>query len=281
MQKRRAEVAIIGAGPAGIACAQQCIRQGIEDVLLIEKERPGGLLYQANRIENFPGLRDMSGREATEELTDIIGDHDLTMLKGEVTEISEKKNSFESVMKGGSMVSSDHLVLATGTKPKCLGIPGERYHPRWSDHTGETVAVMGGGDAAYDYALRIHELGGESVILQRGEPKALQTLIDEVEGHGIRVMNGELKEWNVEERGYRLSFCEDIVVCDTVVVAIGREPCVPPMDFSYGDVKFPSGSTDVAGFYAVGSLVLGGYRHASLAWGTGLAAAMDICNKKQ
>ncbi len=281
MQKRRAEVAIIGAGPAGIACAQQCIRQGIEDVLLIERDRPGGLLYQANRIENFPGLRDMSGREAVEELTDIISDHDLTVLKDEVTEISEKKNSFESVMKDGSVVSSNNLVLATGTKPRGLGIPDEKYHPEWRDHTYETVGVVGGGDAAYDYALRINELGGESVILQRGEPKALQTLIDEVKRQDIRVLNGELKDWEVEERGYKLNFGKEILKCDTVVVAIGREPCVPPMDFSYGDVKFPSGSTDVDRLYLVGSLVLGGYRHASLAWGTGLAAAMDICNKKQ
>ncbi len=279
MQKCRTTIAVIGAGPAGIACAQQCVREGVDDVLLIERDRPGGLLYQANRLENFPGLRDMSGREAVEELTDIVSDYSLTVLKGDTVRVSRKKNSFESVLKDGSVVSSTYLVLATGTKPRELGIPDEIYHPEWRDHTDEKVVVIGGGDAAYDYALRIHALGGEVVILQRGEPKALQTLVDEIVRCQIPVLRGELKDWDLGETGYSLSWGGEVIECDTVISAIGREPNLPEMDFSYGDVEFPTGGTDIDGLYAVGSLVLGGYRHASLAWGMGLAAAMDICSK--
>ena len=279
MQKRQTTVAIIGAGPSGIACAQQCIRQGLEDVVLVESERSGGLLYQANRIENFPGLRDMSGREAVEEITDIIQDHNMEMMKARVSEMSLKKKSFESIMEDGTILSSTYLVLATGTQPKTLNIPGEIYHPEWRDYTQEKVVVIGGGDAAYDYALRINDLGGEVIILQRGEPRALYALQVEVGQRNISVVKGEVSGCESNSDKYLVSHEEGTMECDTVVVAIGREPCIPKLDFHYKEVVFPSGATDVEGFYTTGSLILGGYRHASLAWGTGLATAMDICKK--
>ncbi|HSQ35034.1 MAG TPA: NAD(P)-binding domain-containing protein, partial [Candidatus Binatia bacterium] len=48
-------VMIIGAGPAGIAAAVQLRRSGI-DFLLLEKHTVGGLLHEANLVENFPGV---------------------------------------------------------------------------------------------------------------------------------------------------------------------------------------------------------------------------------
>jgi len=50
------KVAIIGAGPAGIATAIQLRRYGINP-LLFEKEKVGGLLRNANLVENYPGFR--------------------------------------------------------------------------------------------------------------------------------------------------------------------------------------------------------------------------------
>ncbi len=278
MQRSRATVAVIGAGPSGIAAAQQCIREGIDDVLLVERGKPGGLLYQANRLENFPGLRDMSGREAVVALGEIIQDYDIGLLKGDVSEISKKKNSFEAVTENG-IISAKYMVLATGTKPRSLGITGERYHPEWRDYTGEKVAVVGGGDAAYDYALRLKELGAHPVILRRGEPKALSVLVDEASDKGIEEICHELTGWELSDNVYSLRYGDNSLSCDIVITAIGREPALPDMQFSYGEVKFPSGSTDIENFYVIGSLVLRGYRHASLAWGMGLAAAMDISVK--
>jgi thioredoxin reductase len=49
------EVVIIGAGPAGLSTAIQLKRYGIEPILL-EKEEIGGLLRNANLVENYPGF---------------------------------------------------------------------------------------------------------------------------------------------------------------------------------------------------------------------------------
>ncbi len=275
MQRSRATVAVIGAGPSGIAAAQQCRREGIDDVLLVERDRSGGLLSQANRLENFPGLRDMSGREAAVELGEIIKDYKINMLKDDVREILKKKKSFEAVTENG-IISSKYMVLATGTKPISLGITGERYHPEWRDYTGERVVVVGGGDAAYDYALRLKELGADTTILRRDEPKALSVLVEEAETRGIKEICHELTGLELADDVYSLQYGEDTLSCDLVITAIGREPTLPDMRFSYGEFKFPSGVTDIENFYVIGSLVLRGYRHATLAWGMGLAAAMDV-----
>ena len=57
------QVIIIGGGPAGVACALQLKRYGL-DPLIIEKEAIGGLIKNAWRIDNYPGFPDgISGME--------------------------------------------------------------------------------------------------------------------------------------------------------------------------------------------------------------------------
>ncbi len=280
MQRSRATVAVIGAGPGGIAATQQCKREGLDDVILVERGQPGGLLYHANLLENFPGLRGATGREAVVELGEILMDYGITIMKADVTNISMAKKGFRTVSAHGPEVISKYLVLATGTGPRKLGIPGEICEPEWRDYTGERVAVVGGGDAAYDYALRLNELGAKVIIFRRNEPRALNALVDEVRLEGIEEICHEITDWQRSHDLYTLRYGENTLSCDMVVTAVGREPALPAMDFVYHGCEFPTGATDVENLYAVGSLVLRGYRHATLAWGMGLAAAMDICGKE-
>lgn len=280
MQRRRAEVAIIGAGPAGIAAAQQCVRQGITDVSLMERERPGGLIYHANLLENFPGLRGMSGREAAVELVEMLDD-EIHISACNVTDISMKEGSFVVKAADGPVTISDHVILATGTEPKKLGIPGEIAAPEWRDHSGERSLILGGGDAAYDYALRLHELGADVTILRRSEPKALKVLVDRARAEGIKEVYGEPGDVVSFDGSYNVKVGDKITNYDNVITAIGRVPTYPRVAFEHSEPTFPSGATSVEGFYMVGSLVLGNYRQATLAWGMGLASAMDIAGKKQ
>ena len=81
------EVIIIGAGPAGIAAAIQLKRFGIK-ALIFEKDRIGGLLRNANRIENYPGFPEgISGIRFVERLEERVGgekivDHSLSRETG-------------------------------------------------------------------------------------------------------------------------------------------------------------------------------------------------------
>ena len=65
------DVVVVGAGPAGISASIQLKRSGIEP-LLLEKDETGGLLLNANLVENYPGFPDgVSG----EILAEIFSKH--------------------------------------------------------------------------------------------------------------------------------------------------------------------------------------------------------------
>ncbi|MFO7991338.1 MAG: NAD(P)/FAD-dependent oxidoreductase [Thermoplasmata archaeon] len=280
MSESEVKVSVIGAGPAGIAAAQQCIRDGIDDVVLFEKKRPGGLIYYANRIENFPGFIGKTGKTMAEELEYVITDYGIDLLDRGVKSIGREDGSF-MIHDGRKEISSEYLVLATGTKPKPLGIDGEIYEPKLGDYSERNVVVIGGGDVAYDYALRLKDSGAEVTMIRRSEPKALKTLVEEVEAEGIPDIKDDLEGWKKTEEGYLLRCKGTELECDTVITAVGREPSLPEMDFSFSYIKYPMGATDVENLYAVGSLMLGVYRQASLSWGMGIAAGMHIASKIQ
>ncbi len=280
MSESEVKVSVIGAGPAGIAAAQQCIREGIDELVLIEKGKPGGLIHYANRIENFPGFIGKSGKDMAEELEYVITDYGIDLIDREVKSIRREDGSF-TVSDGRRDIYSEYLVLATGTKPKPLGIDGEIYEPTLGDYSERNVVVIGGGDVAYDYALRLKGSGAQVTILRRSEPKALKTLVEEVEAEGIGDINDDLDGWKKTEDGYLLRCKEETLECDMVVAAVGREPVLPEMDFSFSYIKYPMGATDVENLYVIGSLMLGVYRQASLSWGMGIAAGMNIASKIQ
>ncbi len=271
------KVIVVGAGPAGVAACQQCIREGIDDVLLIEKDKIGGLIRQANRIENFPGFVGEDGREMVEELEKIVSDYEIDIEYGDVEKIDE---GFR-LKCDGTHRKAECLVLATGTKPKSLDFVGEKYHPEWRDHTGEETVVIGGGDAAYDHSLRIDKLGGEVTVLRRSDPKALPVLVKEARERGIKEEKAEPTEIEKDENGFRIRCEDDVIQADQVITAVGREPNIPSLTFPLDleDVKFPTGETDIDNLFVIGSTVLGTYRQTSLCWGMGIAAGMKMSKK--
>ncbi len=275
MQRSGAAVAVVGGGPAGIAAAHQLIREGIEDVVLIEKKDIGGLIYYANKIENIPGFTGCDGRTIVDELKQILKDDRIHVINDRVGSVDVDGDQFKIVCSESSL-RSEYLVLATGTNPKTLDIPGEICEPPWQDHRGEKVIIVGGGDAAYDYALRIDRYGGDVTILSRNEPCAVKTLLDQVRRSEITEKTGEVVSWIKEEGGYVLRTADDTFTCHQVVTAIGREPCIPDLGFGHGEVHLPTGKTSVEKLYLVGSVVLGKFRQMPLCWGMGIAAGMSI-----
>ncbi len=270
-------VSIVGGGPAGVAAALQCRREGLKDITLFEKDRVGGLIYQANRIENFPGFIDEDGREFVSALKRMISEWDIPVKFEEVERIKETGSCFELDL-GGETFETDVLVLATGTAPRELRLKGEKFHPEWRDYTGEKVTVIGGGDVAYDYALRVKRLGGEPNILRRSEPDALSSLVDEVQEKGIEEIYGEVEDCIEQGEGYLLKHSRGSIETEHIITAIGREPELPENSMDIDVIDLRAGITSIDDLYVLGSTVLGRFRQTSLAWGMGIAGGMDIAD---
>ncbi|MFA4852164.1 MAG: NAD(P)/FAD-dependent oxidoreductase, partial [Bacteroidales bacterium] len=88
------DVAIIGAGPAGIACTIQLSRYGIMP-LLFERDIPGGLLKNANLVENYPGFPGgIKGTKLIEKMTRQLDMAQVTVIHENVTLVSCKEDLF-------------------------------------------------------------------------------------------------------------------------------------------------------------------------------------------
>ena len=157
-------VAIIGTGPAGIAAAIQCHRQGI-DFLLFEQTQVGGLLNNANLVENYPGFPNgISGRSLVEKFSDQLSNLAVPVIREKVIQVDFKNNVF-SIKTDSETRIALYLILATGTKPITTELPIPQFLNSRVLYeiiniikaSGQKIVIVGAGDAANeDFILGCH-----------------------------------------------------------------------------------------------------------------------------
>jgi thioredoxin reductase (NADPH) len=178
---------IIGAGPAGVAATVQLQRYGL-DFIVFEKGPVGGLLNNANLVENYPGFPDgIPGRQLVaflNESTDRLGDR----LVRKAVESLDFDGQYFKLRTDQDSFRSRTSIIASGTKPRLwtgTQIPesvGDRvFYEIFPiiDSSDKTIAIVGAGDAAFDYALNLtrDNQGNRVTILNRGsETKCLPLL---------------------------------------------------------------------------------------------------------
>lgn len=111
------EAIIIGGGPAGISCGVQLKRYGIEPYI-IEMKDLGGLLLNANNIENYPGFPEgIKGTELVELMKEQLRKQQIEVLFEEVKRLDSNEELLE-IKTNKSSHFSKYVVIASGTKPK-------------------------------------------------------------------------------------------------------------------------------------------------------------------
>lgn len=289
------EVVIIGAGPAGVAAAVQLSRSGM-DFMLLEKKSVGGLLNSASCVENFPGFPDgIKGKDFVGLLASHLKKFNIDPLFDEVLSVEFKKNNFEVTTKS-NLIKSRYLIAASGTKarPVPFSVPEEvscRVHSEIESLlglSGLNIAVVGGGDAAFDYALNLCA-GNKVYILCRSSPRCLPLLYNrardckkikvfeniEIEKAGLlrpfRARNDNIYGISIQYKTEGKSCNLDV---DHVLFAIGREPEASYLkDFDLNDIEVLERKGRLV---LCGDIKNGQARQAVIAAGDGLKAAMQI-----
>lgn len=173
------DVIIIGAGPAGLSTAFWCDELGLDALVLEQSEQIGGQLHRVyNPINNYLGLKARNGEELLERFTAEVdsADFDLwTQTSISSVELNAKRVSLAS----GEELQSIALVIATGVRPRELGVPGEKesagkgmIESATRDRelfAGQDVCVVGGGDAAVENALLLAEVCPTVTLVHRGK----------------------------------------------------------------------------------------------------------------
>ncbi len=287
----RSDVAIVGAGPAGIAAAIQLKRSGV-DFTLFERRRFGGLLHNANLVENYPGFpKGIPGPALVELLKRHLEEWKIEVQYADVTKLHWEKDEFQFEVDGASR-ESRFLVLATGTIPKeppgiekWMELSGSRCFLEVADlprATNAHVTVLGGGDAAFDYALNLARRGHRVTINLRGrQPRCLALLEKRAAAHdGITIRSGRILR-AVRERGERVELSwEDgdagssTEETDYVLAAVGRR-----VDLRYLAPSLRDKLEELEALrrlWRIGDVVQGRYRQTAVAVGDGIKAAMQI-----
>ncbi len=176
------ELIIIGAGPAGLACSIYASRFKI-DHLIIAKAL-GGTVAEAHLIQNYPGIKEITGQELAEKMLAHAQSYGVEILQDEVIKIAKSKkqkakSNFEIATASGKTYQSQTLFLGLGTRIRRLEVPGEKKflgkgvsYCATCDASlfkGKTVAVVGGGNAAATAALHLAGLCPQLFLINRSE----------------------------------------------------------------------------------------------------------------
>ena len=281
------DIIVIGGGPAGLTAGLYTARSKMK-TLLLEKMAPGGQAALAWTIENYPGFPEgISGPELMERVRKQAERYGLEIKSGEVVKVNissedeQSKGVLEKVIntEDGEEYKTVALIVATGTRPRKLGVPGEeRLIGRGVSYCAtcdgplfknRKVVVVGGGDAAVEEALFLSKFAEKTTLIHRREelkatkimqeraisnPKleflwksTVTEILGETEVEGVKVRNLETgKDLTLEAKG--------------VFVYIGT---IPNIGFLKGIVKMDDKGfiitdenmeTSVSGIYACGDV---------------------------
>jgi thioredoxin reductase len=278
-------VLIVGAGPAGIAAAIQLRRYGLEPILL-ECQRVGGLLWNANLVENYPGFpAGIPGPKLASLFERQLRRAGVKVVCDEVTRLDY--GGGWQVQTAQAQYSPDVVVIASGTQPKPypLEVPpeaqGRVFSEVWPllDFRGKDIAIIGAGDAAFDYALNLAGRGNAVTILNRGDKtKCLPLLRERAAAQPLITYREQVTLHRLayySTTGRLILFTDNYsLFTDSLLFAIGRQP---RLDFLSESVKRQATNLTQNGkLYIIGDVHNGLFRQAAIAAGDGLRAAMQI-----
>lgn len=286
------DVIIIGGGPAGISCAIQFKRYGIS-ANIIEKANLGGLLLNANNLENYPGFpRGIKGTELVEFMKKQLRRQEIEVLFEEVTGLDSNEELLKVTTKKNSYYSR-YVVVSSGTKPKRFEdcpIPDELapkiFHEVYPISTieGKKIVIVGAGDAAFDYALNLVK-SNEVVILNRNETtNCIPVLLKRVEESTKIVHIKKIKIQKIFSSPGDMITLECLTVegsknieADYLLFAIGR---IPSIGFLSSELKRKVHKKEEnSQIYLAGDVKNGIFRQTAIAVGDGIMAAMKIYKK--
>lgn len=164
------DIIVVGGGPAGL-CAAMYAGRAMLDTLLIERGVPGGELLNTELIEDYIGFESILGRDLAEKMARHALKFGAEVATDTVDDVERMDDgTFEVRTQLGATYRAPVVIVTAGGTPNKLGVPGEKeYAGRGVSYCavcdgaffkGETIAVVGGGDAAVeeaDYLTRYAE----------------------------------------------------------------------------------------------------------------------------
>ena len=281
-------VVVIGAGPAGIAAAIQLKRHHIEPILF-EQNDVGGLLRNANLVENYPGFPGgITGLALVALFKQQLVNAGVTVHSEKVLELEFREDEF-IIETQRRVVQSPVAVIATGTIPKTTThIIPENIKPRilyevypLLGSKNKKIAVIGAGDAAFDYAFSLSAENEVIILNRRVGTKCLPLLRERCEANKSISYTENITVQEIKDNGSGILLecvkknSERVrLTVDYMIFAVGRNPC---LNFLGPMLQQDSERLRQAKrLHFVGDVKNGHFRQTAISVGDGVKAAMEI-----
>jgi thioredoxin reductase (NADPH) len=297
------QVVIIGTGCAGLTAAIYTGRANLAP-LVLTGAMPGGLLTTTSIVENFPGFPEgIDGCQLMQNLQEQAKRFGARIQFGHLDSVDFSGHPLKLVVDGDTVIAKT-VIVATGSKPRSLGLPSEAALEKFGvtycatcdgalpQFRNQPLVVVGGGDSALEEATYLTRFASQVYLVHRRDCLRASVIMQE------RAMkNPKIKPiWNTvvtevldvaakKVTGVKL---KNIVTgeastlpCAGVFVAIGHVPNTAVFGGQLdtdeaGYLKLQEGTrTNVRGVFAAGDVADSVYRQAITAAGTGCAAAIE------
>jgi thioredoxin reductase (NADPH) len=183
------DLIIVGGGPAGL-CAAMYAGRGMLKAVLLERGIPGGELLNTEKVEDYPGFTTILGPELAARMTEHAQAFGADIRMENVEGIYRLSDgSFRVTTSAGAEFLAPTVILTAGGTPTKLGVPGElEFAGKGVSYCavcdgaffkGETIAVVGGGDAAVEEADYLTRYAAKVYIIHRRDEFRASKLIQE------------------------------------------------------------------------------------------------------
>lgn len=170
------DVAVIGGGPAGLSASIFTTRAGLKTICF-ERLAIGGQASLSYDIANYPGFENISGFELTQKMFQHAKNTGTEFVFSDVLKISEIETGF-SIKTRNQTFQARKIIIASGTVSRKLGLNEEKFIGKGVSYCascdgnffkGKPVAIVGGGDSAFEYAEYLSRLASKVYLLNRSE----------------------------------------------------------------------------------------------------------------
>ncbi len=295
------DVIIIGAGTAGLTSAIYCLRAG-KTVLVIEEKMYGGQIINTPTIENYPGLKRISGYEFALNLYEQAKDLGMKYVNEKVESIEKLKDK-KKVITDKNEYESYAIVIATGVKNRELGLEREREligkgisYCATCDGAffkNKDVAVIGGGNTALEDALFLSGYCNKVYVIHRRDDfrgdEASENKLREKEN--VEIIFNSIVEYIIADelvKGIRilnrLNGDETEIPVSGIFIAVGQIPYnevfkdIVELDEDGYIVAGEDCKTSEAGIFVAGDCRTKQIRQLATAAGDGAVAALAACS---
>ena len=182
------DVAIIGAGPGGLASAIYAGRAGLKTIVF-EKSTEGGQILLTDMIEDYPGFVSISGNALAENFLNHAKTFGANFTNEEIIEADLVSKIKRLKTDLGNEYTAKTVVIATGSNPRKLGVPGEEEFINrgvsycavcdGSFFKDKRVVVIGGGDSAVEEGLYMTKIAKEVTLIHRRDKLRAQKIAQE------------------------------------------------------------------------------------------------------